>query len=152
MLLSYPVVSELKSCDAGQSSILSSLRRLVSITLLALLGLPFALPLLALSARSEANLPACCRRNGKHHCMMSMAERARQASRVPHAGTPPEKCPCCPAAIVATASGAFTASTAQAIFAGVSSPSANITQTESKLRISLSRSRQKRGPPDSLFL
>jgi hypothetical protein len=74
------------------------LRRLISIVLLAVLGLPFASSLFALTPKSEANLPACCRRNGKHHCMMSMAERERLSEK-PQFSPVPERCPYAPAVV-----------------------------------------------------
>jgi hypothetical protein len=128
------------------------LRRLIAISLLAMLGLQFVPPLLALTARSESNLPACCRRNGKHHCMMSISERGRLASRDPQFAAPAEKCPYSPAAVVASHGDTFAQPLVQAIFAGVVAHPAATAQTESKLRISLNRSRQKRGPPASFFL
>jgi hypothetical protein len=49
-----------------------SVRRLLAISLLLLFSFPLVSPLLALSANPETNLPACCRRDGKHHCQMNM--------------------------------------------------------------------------------
>jgi hypothetical protein len=152
MLLVCPITSGLTGCASGRFATFSTLRRLVSISLLVLLGLPFIPPLLALSARSETNLPPCCGRNGKHRCMMSMAERARHANRNPRFSTPEEKCPYGPTAVVATHGSVFTAPPVSAIFAGLVTHPTVTTQTESKLRISLNRSRQKRGPPASLPL
>lgn len=131
---------------------MGALRKLLAITLLALLGLPLAQPLFALTAKSEANLPACCRRNGKHHCMTGMAERSQSSSRTPQFQAPAEKCPYCPAAVAVIHDSTFVPLTAQAIFAALTAHPATVAQTESKLRISRSRSRQKRGPPASLFV
>jgi hypothetical protein len=128
------------------------LRKLFAITLLVLLGLPLVQPLFALTAKSEANLPACCRRNGKHHCMMSMAERSQLASRDPQFQAPAEKCPYCPTSVAVIHDNTFVPPTAQAIFAALIAHPAVVAQTESKLRISRNRSRQKRGPPASLSL
>jgi hypothetical protein len=44
------------------------MRRILAIALLIAFGSPFVLPLLASTADSQAGLPACCRRNGAHHC------------------------------------------------------------------------------------
>ena len=126
-------------------------RRLIAILSLALLGLPFVHPLVALTVKSETNLPACCRHNGKHHCVMSMAERSQHASRNPQFTAPIETCPYSPAAVAATHGNTF-APPLQAIFAAVVAHPATAAQTESKLRISLNRSRQKRGPPTSFSL
>ena len=51
------------------------MRRLVSILLVALF---WAGPLSALlPASADAQLPACCRRHGAHHCAMAMAENGQ---------------------------------------------------------------------------
>ncbi|MGH9596895.1 MAG: hypothetical protein ACRD3K_08875, partial [Edaphobacter sp.] len=69
------------------------MRRLLSIALLAVFGLPFVSPLFALTATSDANLPVCCRRNGRHHCMMSAEERATLSPDTQAFNAPPERCP-----------------------------------------------------------
>jgi hypothetical protein len=46
-------------------------RRAFGILLLLLFSLPLIAPALA-SAPDDAQLPACCRRDGKHHCAMNM--------------------------------------------------------------------------------
>jgi hypothetical protein len=83
--------------------------------------------------------------------MMSMAERSQLANPDPQFQAPAEKCPYCPTAIAVVHGNAFVPPTAQAVFAGLVAHPAVAAQTESKLRISQNRSRQKRGPP-SLFL
>lgn len=124
------------------------MRKLIAITLLAVFGLPFITPLMALGSTSEANLPACCRRNGKHHCMMNMAERARLESRKPHFQAPPEHCPYWPTQVAMVShSSVIAPPIGQAIFAGLVSHTADTSQVESWLRISRERSRYKRGPP-----
>jgi hypothetical protein len=54
------------------------MRRAFSILFVLLFGLG---PLSAIAGGEDANLPACCRRNGAHHCAMTarMAARMRQA-------------------------------------------------------------------------
>jgi hypothetical protein len=49
------------------------MRRILAITLLIAFGFPLAQPILAATADPEAQLPACCRRHGAHHCGMRMA-------------------------------------------------------------------------------
>jgi hypothetical protein len=129
---------------------MKTLRKLLAITLLAVFGLPLVPPLLALSATSDAGLAACCRRNGKHHCTMGAGEKAAQDA--PAFCAPTEKCPYCPASIAIIHGNVFAPPMAQAIYAGLIAHPAVVPQTESKLQISRSRSRQKRGPPHSFSL
>jgi len=70
-----------------------AVRRLLAFSLLLFFNLPMVSPLFALSANSEANLPACCRRNGAHHCNMQMPPAA---SNGPAISSIPEKCPAYP--------------------------------------------------------
>jgi hypothetical protein len=70
------------------------MKRILSIFLILMFGLgPLAE---ALPVRSESRLPACCRRNGAHHCAMSaaMASMSAQASRSSASYlTAPSHCP-----------------------------------------------------------
>jgi hypothetical protein len=118
-------------------------RRLLAISLLTLFALPFALPLFASSA-SDANLPICCRRDGKHHCAAMTIGGTSQGTSMETVG---EKCPysVAPPAILLLPS--FKPSTAVAVFAGIVQHPAVAPQTEAQRRISFDRSRQKRGPP-----
>ena len=70
------------------------MRRLLAFSLLLLFNLPLVSPLFALAANSDANLPACCRRNGIHHCNMKMQPEA--ASNDPAFASIPAKCPAYP--------------------------------------------------------
>jgi hypothetical protein len=128
------------------------LRKLLTIALLALFGLPIVSPLFALAPRSGSSLPECCRRNGKHDCAMSMAERNQLLSHESRFSAPPEKCPYCPAAILNIHHSVnFVPPTGQVIYAGLVSHPAGVVQAECKRRISRDRSHGKRGRP-SLFL
>jgi hypothetical protein len=130
---------------------MESLRKLLAITLLAFLGLPFASSLLALTPKDDANVPACCRRNGKHHCM-GMAINGKMTSDAAAFSAPSDKCPFAPAALPGSLHPTSSdIPPAQITFAGLLSHPAATAQTESKWRISRERSRQKRGPP-SLFI
>ena len=112
----------------------------------------FSLPLIApamTSTPDDSQLPACCRRGGKHECAMNM-----QMGAVPsrfHVVS--EKCPYAPyghapfllphalaTPIVLSGSG---------IHFG---PAAVIGAAEAGYRISADRTRQKRGPPPALAL
>jgi hypothetical protein len=126
---------------------MGSLRRLISILLLAVLGLPFVPQLLAATVKSESNLPACCRRSGKHRCMMSSEEKKLGASAKPAFGAPLEKCPYAPAAIAVSHHPANGVTSSSVIYAGMVSHPSVRPQTESKRRISQDRSRSQRGPP-----
>lgn len=132
------------------------LRRLLSILLLAVFGLPFVAPLLALGQGADAGLPACCRRSGAHHCAMSMGEREQLASSNGASSdskghrwkAPSERCPYCPASVADFSShDAFVPSGEQAYGVDSFSHPTGAVQTESKRRIARDRSRQKRGPP-----
>jgi hypothetical protein len=96
-----------------------------------------------LPAAAESNLPACCRRLGKHGCSMtsSTAGPALQAAL----------CPLYPRghAVPAQAK-ASGVPTPVSTFAITVSHSALLPQTETRYRTSYSRDWQKRGPPVSL--
>jgi len=141
----------LRSRAAGAS--IRILRKLIAIALLAVLGLPFASSLFALTPKSEANLPACCRRNGKHHCMMSMAERNQLLGDKPGFSAPLDKCPYSPVAILGIRHPInFMPNSGQTIYAGLVSHPTGVAQTECKLRIAHDKARGKRGPPASSLL
>ena len=74
------------------------LRRLLSILLVALMGLTAVSPLFALTP-TRTELPACCRKAGKHHCegtsLMSSEKRPAFSAQV-------EKCPYCQISVVSS--------------------------------------------------
>ncbi|HZY64240.1 MAG TPA: hypothetical protein VFE38_17110 [Edaphobacter sp.] len=76
------------------------MRRLLAISLLLLFGLPLVSPLFALSTNPDANLPACCRRNGAHHCTMNL-EHARTLTNSAPSFTAPSRCPFYPGIVPA---------------------------------------------------
>lgn len=119
------------------------IRRTIALTLLAFLGLAVAAPLL--SWNPEANLPPCCRRHGKHHCMMRMMRL--WDNRSPGFAAVSERCPCPPAVISAAHSSSWKPETAALIYAEIARHPACVAQTETLYRLSFQRSRQKRGPP-----
>jgi len=130
------------------------LRRLLSILLFGATLLPMIAPMISTGATAESMLPACCRRDGKHHCMMSAAARAimlgETNDEAMRAGTPPEQCPYRQRSLVAVHLQVFTpAATATRSAFLLRAPSA-AAQAECLRRISFDRSRQKRGPPSLL--
>jgi hypothetical protein len=82
------------------------MRRSLSILFVILFGLG---PLSATIVGDDASLPACCRRNGTHHCLMSDAMLARivQAALSTPAFTSPIHCPQYPTRGYATPSTAL---------------------------------------------
>ena len=129
---------------------INAVRRLLSILLLAIVSLPLISPLLALGATGERSLPACCRRNGKHHCTM-VAARYGDPSQSKHTLiTPPEKCPYAPGTLAATHPDAFGAPPGSALVAAVVRNTGSVPQTLPNRRTWRDRSRQKRGPPSLL--
>jgi hypothetical protein len=128
---------------------MSTLRRILAITLLAIFGMPLFAPLVASAATAEMHLPACCRRNGKHHCAMSLSNSGVPAHQAPAFRAPLGRCPYYPAQTTSP-SNSFAMTAATAIFAELVSHPAFHAQTESKWRISRDRARQKRGPPSPI--
>lgn len=118
------------------------MRRILAITLLLLFALPAIAPLFALSPNSDANLPACCRRNGKHHCMMPA-----QALSGTNVAAPPMKCPFYPRAITTTRHSELSFNSASLIAAGLIAHPAIHLQAEARARVARFCARQKRGPP-----
>jgi len=121
------------------------MRRLLSILLLAAFGLPVAAPTLALGESPATHLPACCRRNGAHHCTM----------RLPYAANAPTVsaiCPSFPQPSATTPPGTTTAlpSPSQHGFLYLSALTTP-QRAETQRRISRERSRHKRGPPTILL-
>ena len=125
------------------------MRRLLAILLVTLFLLPTAMPLFALGAGPDAGLPACCRRNGKHHCMMSMEMmQAMMAGTQLHAI--PMKCPLFPRALNTAQHNELSTRAAALIFAELVAHPALYMQTEARARVALFCARQKRGPPTLL--
>ena len=123
------------------------MRRLLSILLLVVFGLPIALPMLALGQDAEDGLPACCRRNGKHHCLMSMAAHGKLVSHDPQFRAPAEKCPFYPGGFTPSQPNPLAAPFAAILYGELVSHPAGLAQVEARLRISRDRSHGKRGPP-----
>jgi hypothetical protein len=129
------------------------LRRLLSIVLFWATLFPMVAPAFAAGAAGQSTLPACCRRGGKHHCMMSAEERALlmgESGGAIRVGAPPEQCPYSQRSLAVAHLQVFTPGAA-AIHAEFlfHKPSA-AAQAECLRRISFDRSRQKRGPPSLL--
>lgn len=83
------------------------LRRLSAVSLLVLLLAPFWLGWIAPETLAEANLPACCRVHGKHHCAMQMDDAGDAGSSHRAFSQISERCPCPPAFPAAFHTGSF---------------------------------------------
>jgi hypothetical protein len=133
------------------------MKRLLAITLTLLFGWAFIAPVLpalvpsifASALAGDANLPACCRRSGKHHCMMGRAAGASPSSG-PTAAQLAEKCPYQPGAVVAPQPSFFSTHDMQSTPTPLFQRPAPVSQAEASYRIAASRSHQKRGPPTIL--
>lgn len=131
----------------------ATVTKLLAALMLVLIGGFYAAPLVqAVSADPEAGLPACCRRHGKHHCAMMDQMRKAATSGSPQIGQIPQHCPFYPHSTTAPVV-RFDVGLAPsaAFFAEVVSHPAVHPQTHAVYRLSLDRSRQKRGPPSPLL-
>jgi hypothetical protein len=119
------------------------MRRLLALVLLAVFNLPLAVPI-AFASDPDSRLPACCRRNGKHHCVMMMQSQPGTSGPALQAGT----CPWFRGGHAIPANPRFgTFSRSQAVVSMVVSHRAPRPRAEGPYRISFSRDGQKRGPP-----
>jgi hypothetical protein len=125
-------------------------RRALSLVLLLLFSLPLISPVLALTAGSEASLPACCRRSGAHHCTGKMRSEESSGNGI-ILSTIPQHCPSYPAVIMQIRHGDLSVHAASLTFAEIVSHPAIKLQTEARARVSLDRASQKRGPPTELL-
>ena len=116
--------------------------RIVASSLLALFSASMALPVIAPDLRPA--LPACCRRDGKHHCaMMDMITGEDGTPRVM-----PSRCPMYPSySVTANYEGLSTPPPVHEFDSFLLASPAPKAQGEILYRISYSRSRQERGPP-----
>jgi hypothetical protein len=130
---------------------MKELRKLLAITLLAVIALPLISSLFAQSAKGEGSLPACCRRQGKHHCMAGRAGGLATSNAVPRFRSPLEKCPDYPGLTIVSDLSIFALPANDAIYAGLVSHPAVVAQTQCKWRVARERARQKRGPPSFLL-
>jgi len=127
------------------------MRRTIAMFMLLLFGSFLSAPLFAASYNPQNDLPACCKRNGKHHCMVPMVQAVPGTTQV---SAPPEKCPFYPHTrmMIVVQNHAMAPGPAGAFYAALQSHPACYAQSEAHQRISFDRSRQKRGPPAVIVL
>jgi hypothetical protein len=130
------------------------LRRLLSILLFGATLFPTITLMLSTGAVAQSTLPACCRREGKHHCAMSAEARAMLmgdgASKTAWMSAPPEKCPYSQHSLGAVHLRVFTPEATAMQSGGALQKVSAAEQAECLRRISFDRSRQQRGPPSLL--
>jgi hypothetical protein len=121
------------------------MRRAIALTLLALFSWMLIAPLLAPDA--EAALPPCCRRHGKHHCMMQ-----RLLATSGKLGGPPalqEPCPCQPFGGGAVQSRVYTTPASHLFEAGFIQPASLPERSRTPRSIAVLDVHPRRGPPIS---
>jgi hypothetical protein len=122
--------------------------RFVGISVLFAVMMPSFLIFAKTTHSVPEKVPACCRRDGKHHCaMMTKAEDPSSETQVSSLA------PACPfrnQQVTGSRTASYLPPAAMLIFAEVMHHPAIHTQTQAALRISEVRSHQKRGPPLSL--
>jgi len=130
------------------------MRRILAITLLIAFGSPLAVPLLAAAADlqskdAQSSLPACCRRNGKHHCAITMAAALASVNgSSPAFQAPP--CPLYPSPSTPLRLAAAKLNPAPALaIARLQTASPNV-HGRSRASSALLSANQKRGPPSIL--
>jgi hypothetical protein len=120
-------------------------RRAATATLIIVLALPGLLPLW--TADSESSLPACCRRDGGHHCAMLGGMAPSSAAQDATFRAASGQCPYQKALAAVHVRGAlFPGPSAGLCAADLSHPGIQIPTCASNL-IPNGRSHQKRGPP-----
>lgn len=114
-------------------------RRLPAIFLLGLFSFSLIEP--ALFAGADAKLPACCRREGQHHCAMTAEASAAGASVQ-------AVCPAFPKTGATPAYAKIAGMRpAQSMLGWTVGHPAGRVRTQALFRVSFNRARQKRGPP-----
>ncbi|WP_348268730.1 hypothetical protein P8936_05770 [Edaphobacter paludis] len=127
------------------------MRRLLSLSLLLLFTLPLVSPLFTASA-VDANVPVCCRRDGKHHCMMAkLAQRSASDTGQAHTVSIQETCPYNLFTVIAINLPFVSDEVQTAVSADTVSIRTNLPQTEAPFSLSPDRSHQKRGPPSPIL-
>jgi hypothetical protein len=145
-----PASKNLFDTPAGEARYNGIVQRPLSIALLLLFSLPLISSVLALTAGSDGDLPACCRRSGAHRCTKIMQPKESAGPGLRFSAIP-RRCPAYPAVVTLVRHGDLTFHTSSLIFAeAVSHPSIKA-QTQARARIALDLSRQKRGPPKNLL-
>ena len=125
------------------------MRRVSAILLVFLFSFPLIGP--ALFRDAESNLPACCRRDGKHHCGMTDPDMAETPPSGPAVDALRARCPFFPnGGAVVPESGPALLAASQTAGVSIVSQTANPAQADAGYRIFFNTSNRKRGPPSLL--
>jgi hypothetical protein len=121
-------------------------RRILSISLLWLFTLPLVAPLFAASP-ADANVPLCCRRDGKHHCMMGVIARRSSDAVETKTASLHDRCPYDLASAVAIILPFVPDEVQTAVSVATISTSAALPRPAVHFGNEIDRSHRKRGPP-----
>jgi hypothetical protein len=121
--------------------------RTISIAVLLAVIAPSFVIFTGLLQNSESTLPACCRRDGKHHCAMMDTSGMKNAAGETQMTALPPICPFRSQASSIPYVASYLPASSLAHFSGLQSHPAIHAQTFAALRVSETRSHQKRGPP-----
>lgn len=127
---------------------LELMRRSIATGLLCLFNTLWIAPLV--SSDPHSNLPACCRRDGKHHC--SMMQMTEQSAGGPNSRAVTPKCPLFPKTVPLAHRIQLYALATRSLLGSIVDQPAAPAQAEIQYRVSSARAHQERGPPqfDSL--
>lgn len=107
-------------------------------------GLPMASPLFAAGADQDTGLPACCRRNGAHHCSIATATGRSQGTQI---AALREKCPAYPATTTLIRHNDVSLLVASPLFSQQPARAVDALPLAFLTPDALDRSRHERGPP-----
>ena len=130
------------------------MRRALSILLVVVFWMPTFVPLFGAVTPDDAIVPACCRRHGQYHCIMSESERAALQAigkAVPEFRAPAPQCPFQRSPVRSLQQARLAPPARHVMYAALVSHPNGLAQTQSKWRVSRERARQKRGPPADLL-
>ena len=122
------------------------MRRTIALALTVIFSLTLIVP--AFGSGADPNLPACCRRNGKHHCMMrGMGQFGSDQKGFTSVS---EKCPCPPASTCAVHSPVFKPEAGRPFRSRVLYHPGPASRTDALRNIAFLLIHPKRGPPSPL--
>jgi len=107
-------------------------------------------PLVAtVQGEDESRLPACCRRNGAHHCAMTMAQSASMALAAgQHILIAPSTCPRFPGYTFTVTSSVHALAASPAALPPLAVSLHAAASARAAARVSQARTRSSRAPPD----